>query len=208
MFCTNRALIPAFSASRSWVKPRCSRKPARFFPNRIWCGQVLALRAGIGTVSPNPPPLNTRLAHVLTTFNSFAPFWAIFSPMFSCLNLMRKVFAKLKLQPCLRQVRQAQADEGNGQTVFIVTQPRWLFALQYLLARLTDDLANIYFQNVTNPQQGVESGVPRIRFQTANQRLAQSRFFRQDIAGNALPLPFLDKKPHHFSTDFVSMAVF
>jgi hypothetical protein len=83
-----------------------------------------------------------------------------------------------------------------------------LFVLQNLFASLTDDLADIHFQNVPNPKQGVESGVPRICFQTANQRLAQSCFFRKHVAGKPLPLPFLDKEPHNFSTHFVSMAVF
>jgi hypothetical protein len=83
-----------------------------------------------------------------------------------------------------------------------------LFALQNLFASLTDYLASIHFQNVTNPKQRVERGIPRIRFQAANQRLAQSRFFRKNVARNSLPLPLLDKKSHHFSTNFVSMAVF
>jgi hypothetical protein len=83
-----------------------------------------------------------------------------------------------------------------------------LFVLQNCFASLADDFAEINFQNISDPQQGIEGGIPRIRFQTANQRLAQTRFFCQNIAGNALPFSLLNEQPHNFGADFISMAIF
>jgi hypothetical protein len=54
----------------------------------------LALRAGIGTVSPNLPPLNTRLAHVLTLFRRAIALRLSAPPQVICVLIFRENGAK------------------------------------------------------------------------------------------------------------------
>ncbi len=60
------------------------------------------------------------------------------------------------------------------------------------VACLLNRFTNINLQDIANTEQGVECWIPRIRFQTAYQRLAKAGFFRQRISRVFEPLSFLD----------------
>ena len=85
---------------------------------------------------------------------------------------------------------------------------RLLPALQHGLSGLRNETTDINLKRVPDAQERIKRGVPRARFQGADERLAQTCLLGKQIAGNALSLALRHKQPDNFGADLISRMVF
>ena len=83
-----------------------------------------------------------------------------------------------------------------------------LLIFENRLAGFFDHFTHVNLKDFANAQQSVERRIPRICFQAADERLAETGLFRQRIARYFKTFPLRHEKFDNLGADFVSDIVF